>query len=210
MNFLARALNKIFKSGNQQELTKIKPLITAINDLEVSILSEQIQYLDDGKLITKNLKDFSKDKVLKKFSTLDEFINTWKKSEKKKIIIEELKNDGIFFEELRKDLGSDYEPFDIICNLVFNKKPLTRRERALKTVKSDNFSKYSEAAKKILRSLLEKYAEEGIEQIEDTEILKIPPFSNIGTPLEILEIFGGLEKYKIALNNLTTNIYTND
>ena len=178
-----------------------------IKDLEVSILSEQIQYLDKGKLVTKNLIQFTKEKILRKYKTLDLFIKDWNKADKKKIIIDELKNEGIFFTELKKELGYDYEPFDIICNLVFNQKPLTRRERALDIIRKDIFSKYSEAAKQIMKNLVEKYADQGIEQIEDIEILKVQPFNSMGTPMEIINKFGGIEKYDSAIKELTNNIY---
>ena len=37
MNLLSKALNKIFKSSNQQELDRVKPLITEINNKESQI-----------------------------------------------------------------------------------------------------------------------------------------------------------------------------
>jgi type I restriction enzyme R subunit len=39
-------------------------------------------------------------------------------------------------------------------------------------------------------------------------ILSVDPFSAIGTPIEIIKLFGGKENYMAALKQLETEIYS--
>ncbi len=69
------------------------------------------------------------------------------------------------------------------------------------------WAKYGEAARKVLENLLEKYAESGIENIKDLSVLKVDPLNTLGTPAEIVRIFGSKEKYLEALRELEEQIY---
>lgn len=175
----------------------------------VTILHQQVQYLDkNGKLITESLIDFSKSKLKDKYTTLNNFLSQWNSINRKQIIIEELENQGIFFDELYKIVGKDLDPFDLIMHLAFDKPPLTRKERANNVRKKDYFAKYSDTAKEILEILLEKYADNGIEEIENIDILKTYPLDKYGTqPYIVNTIFGGKDNYIQALKDLETAIY---
>lgn len=140
-------------------------------------------------------------------ATIDEFLNEWSEAEKKQQIIEELEGEGVFFDELEKQIGKEMDAFDLICHVAFDKPPLSRRERADKVRKSDYFAKYGDDARKVLTALLDKYADEGIENIENMEVLRLRPFDNMGTPFEILDYFGGKQGYKDALKDLEAQIY---
>jgi type I restriction enzyme R subunit len=110
---------------------------------------------------------------------MDDFINAWEDSDKKQAIIDELEDKGVLLEELQNQLGEDMDPFDLICHVAFDKPPLTRRERANNVKKRDIFTKYGEKAREVISLLLDKYADNGIEAIEDINVLKVDPFSNI-------------------------------
>lgn len=180
-----------------------------VNDMPVEILRERVQYCrKDGKLITESLKDYTRKNVKKEFSTLDKFLATWKEADKKTAIINELIDHGILISELREEVGKDCDEFDLICHIAFDKKPLTRGERANRVRKQDYFDKYGEQARNVIEALLTKYEDEGIENIEDLNILKINPFSKIGTPLEIAKFFGGKIKFLEALKDLKKLIYS--
>lgn len=192
----------------------INPLISEatekyyINDVEVKLTGEKVQYYGkDGKLITESIKDYTKKTIKQDFVTLNDFIKKWNSSDKKKVIIDELLEKGIIFEALEKEIGKEFDPFDLICHIAFDKEPLTRKERANNVKKRNYFAKYSQKAKEVIESLLDKYANEGIENVEDNNILRIPPFNNYGSILEIVKLFGGKEKYKLALKELEDNIY---
>ncbi len=179
-----------------------------IDDVEVYIVSERIQYHgDDGKLITESLRDFTKKRILKEYASLDDFLRQWKASEKKNAIIEELMEQGILLYELQEEVGKDFDPFDLICHVAFDKPPLTRRERANNVKKKSYFTKYGDNARAVLDALLNKYADEGIENLESMEILKIRPFDQFGSPVEIIKSFGGKEQYLDAVKELENQIY---
>lgn len=180
-----------------------------VDNVPVDIVSERIQYIDaNGKLITESLKDYTIKAVEKEFKSLDDFLSKWDSAEKKKAVIEELREQGVIFEALEEEIGKDFDPFDIICHIVWDKKPLTRRERVENVKKRNYFEKYGEQAKKVLEALLDKYSDEGVEHIEDRKILTVEPFTEIGTPVEIIETFGSLEKYIKAVSELEKELYT--
>ena len=166
-------------------------------------------YGKDGRLITESLKDYTKNAVNREYKSLDEFLKHWTDAEKKNTVINELSNQGVFFEALAEEVGKDLDPFDMICHIVWGQPPLTRKERAANVKKRDLFTRYGEKAQAVLNALLEKYADEGIEQIEETQILTIKPLSDLGTPMELMKAFGGSEKYKQALMELEKELYRN-
>lgn len=179
-----------------------------INDVNVAILNERIQYMDkDGKLITGSLKDYTKQRVQAQFSSLNDFLNKWNQAEKKQIIIDELTNQGIVYEDLKEAINKEMDIFDLICHTAFDQPPLTRAERVNNVKKRNYFTKYSEQARKVLEVLLDKYADEGIENIEDMTILQVNPFKQFGSPMEIVELFGGKKKYLQAIIELEQEIY---
>lgn len=179
-----------------------------VNGVPVKIVNERIQYLGaDGKIITESLKDYTKNNVTKHYQTLEKFLNHWNKAEKKEAIIQELEEQGIFFDALKEEVGKDFDPFDLICHLAFEAKPLTRKERANNVKKRNYFAKYGEKAQTILNSLLDKYAEDGLLTIESTEVLKLDPLNKLGTPIELIKAFGGKQQYLSALKELETELY---
>jgi type I restriction enzyme R subunit len=179
-----------------------------VNDVAVKVASERVQYFDaDGKLITESLKDYTRKALATEFTSLDDFLTRWNSAEKKQVIIEELATHGIFFEELEAEIGKDLDPFDIICHIAWDKPPLTRKERAENVKKKNYFSKYGDQARKVLEALLDKYADEGVVNIEKTQILTIDPFKDFGTPVEIIKGFGGLDNYHNALQELEKALY---
>lgn len=179
-----------------------------VNGVNVSILNERIQYMDgNGKLITGSLKDYTKQKVREQYQSLDKFINKWNKADKKQAIIDELTEQGIIFENLKEAINKEMDVFDLICHTAFDQPPLTRAERVNNVKKRDYFTQYGEQARKVLEALLEKYADEGIENIEDMKILKVNPFDDFGTPMEIISLFGGKKQYLQAINELELEIY---
>ena len=195
-------------AGEIEDIEKKKRKKVYINGVDVTILNERVQIRNsEGKLITTSYKEYSKQKVHEEFSSLDDFLNRWSSSEKKQVIIDELYEKDILFEELKVDIGKDMDIFDLICHIAYDKPPLTRKERANSVQKRDYFNKYEGKAKEILKALLEKYSDEGIETIETIEVLKLPEFSSFGTAIEIVNTFGGRDKYLEAIKDLENEIY---
>ncbi|PKN52693.1 MAG: restriction endonuclease [Deltaproteobacteria bacterium HGW-Deltaproteobacteria-13] len=191
---------------DSEEPVKIKKYYVA--DVHVSIVAERVQYYDaKGKLITESLKDYTKKTLDKEFTSLDDFLTKWSSADKKQVIITELANEGVFFDALAEEIGKELDPFDIVCHVAWDKPPLSRKERAENVKKKDYFSKYSEQAQRVLNALLEKYADEGVVHIEETQILTINPFTQFGTPMEIIKIFGGVDQYQHAVQELEKAIY---
>ena len=179
-----------------------------IQDVPVYVIAERVQYYGpDGKLITESLKDYTRKAVRKEYTSLDHFLQSWTDIGQKKIIIEQLENQGVLFEALAEQVGKDLDAFDLICHVAFGQPPLTRKERANNVRKRDYFAKYGDNARLVLDALLDKYATEGVENIEDLNILKIPPINQLGTPIEIVKLFGGKNQYMNAVKDLENQLY---
>ena len=183
-----------------------------VNGVEVVQVGERVQYYGkDGKLITESLVDYTKKNLKEQFATMNDFIKKWSEADKKSAIIEELEEQGILFEELREEVkqktGKDLSIFDLICHVTFDMPPLSRKERAEKVKKRNYFGKYSEKARAILNALIDKFADEGIMEIENRSILSFQPFDKFGTPVEIIKEFGGKDKYEEAIRELERELF---
>lgn len=179
-----------------------------VNGVNVAILNERIQYLDvHGKLITGSLKDYTKQKVSEEFASVDDFLNKWNSADKKQTLIEELESKGIIYENFAEEIGKEMDLFDMILHCAYDKLPLTRSERANNVKKRNYFTKYGDQAVKIINTLLDKYADEGIENIESIEVLKLPDFKKFGSLVEIVKVFGGKDKYLNVVAEIEQHLY---
>lgn len=179
-----------------------------VDGVQVKIVNERVQYLgNDGKIITESLKDYTKNNVIEQYQSLEKFLNTWNNAEKKEAIIQELEEQGIFFDALKDEVGKEFDPFDLICHVAFEAKPLTRKERANNVKKRNYFTKYGDKAQAVLNSLLDKYAEDGLLTIESTEVLKLDPLNKLGTPIELIKAFGSKQVYLQAVKELESQLY---
>jgi len=191
--------------------TEEKPKKIRIKDgVDFYPIHRTVQYIDPktGKLTAESLTDYSKKTILAEYSSLDDFLVRWKVVDRKDIIVNELLEMGIAFDELRQDVGKDLDVFDLVLHVAYGKKPLTRSER-IKKVKANNyFAKYEGQAREIIDLLLAKYADQGITAIDDIGDLVVSPFSDYGTPLEIVEgIFGGRDNYLEVIKNIESTLY---
>src|SRR4051812_31101746 len=169
-----------------------KPTRYVVENVEVKVASERVQYLDEhGKLITESLKDYSRKTVRKAYASLDQFLNVWNDAQRKQAVLEELAAKGVFLDELAEQVGRDYDAFDLVCHIAFDQPPRTRKERADKVKKRNIFGKYGDKARAVLNALLQKYADSGIASVESLDILKVEPLTGFGTPVEIVKFFGG-------------------
>lgn len=168
----------------------------------------EIQYSKDGTPITESLEVYTRNTLHREFDSLDDFLRRWNAAQRKQVIIDELKDEGVFFEVLAAEYGQQLDPFDLICQLAWGQPPLTRRERAAKVRRRDAFTTYGEQAQRVLNALLDKYADQGVGPIEDMQVLRLEPFQQLGTPLELLRAFGGRAGYEAAVRDLETQLYT--
>jgi type I restriction enzyme R subunit len=180
-----------------------------VNDVEVTILNERVQYYDrDGRLITESVTDYSRKNILGEYATLDGFLKAWNTSERKQAVIDELKERGVLLDALREAAGNrDVDDFDLVCHIAFDRKPLTKAERAANVRKRDYLSRYEGIAREVLSALLDKYASNGITDLEKIDVLMIDPFRKIATPKAIINAFGGKREYLGAVKELQDQIY---
>ena len=179
-----------------------------VDDVEVRIVSERVQYLDtNGKLITESLMDYTRKTVRKTYASLNSFLNAWNDADRKQAIVDELATHGVFLDELAEQVGRDLDAFDLICHVAFDQPPLTRRERADKVRKRNVFARYGDKTRAVLNALLDKYADGGLKSMESLDILKVDPFTAFGTPIEIIRLFGSKQKYLAAIQELATQLY---
>ncbi|MFM5477855.1 EcoAI/FtnUII family type I restriction enzme subunit R [Aeromonas veronii] len=180
-----------------------------VNGVAVSVIAERVQYYDaDGKLVTESFKDYTKKTLLKEFATLDAFTKRWQGAQRKQAIMDELAQAGVLWEVLEQEVGKELDPFDLICHVVYDQPPLTRRERANNVKKRNYFTKYNDTAQQVLTSLLDKYADQGVTEIETKDALKVAPFTELGRPLELAKKgFGGPKQFEQAITELEQEIY---
>jgi len=181
-----------------------------VGSVSVRIIAERVEYLgDDGKMVTESYRDYSRKNILKEYASLDDFLQKWNRTKKKTAIIEALAEYGIELPKLAQEVGKDYGDFDLICHIAFDQPPLTRRERANNVKKCNYFTEYGEQARAVLDALLDKYADEGITSIENNNVLKLDPFSRMGTPVEIINgVFGGKANYEQAVQALESALFS--
>ena len=179
-----------------------------VNGVDVTIIKERVQYLGaDGKIITESLRDYTRKSIRRTYASLDAFLNFWKQADKKRAVVEELEEHGVIFAALREEVGSAFDPFDLICHVAYDQKPLTRKERAEQVKKRDYFSKYGGLARNVIAALLDKYSDDGVLDLEDTEIITLDPINRLGTAYEIINAFGGKTAYHDAVHVLTDELY---
>jgi len=180
-----------------------------VSGIDVSVLvSRELSFDKDGKLITRKLTDYTKEIVTEQFSTLNEFLNKWNDADKKETLIRELEEKGVPVDDLINSVDKKLDLFDLICHVAFDQPPLTRKERANNVRKRNYFTKHGEKARQVLEALLDKYADEGIENIESLDVLNVIPFTDLGSRLQIVKgIFGGKDKYLEAVRELETELY---
>lgn len=197
-------------SGGGEDRTKY-----VIDDVNVRVAVERSQYLDaDGKLITEDYRVLLKEDIKKtlqaEFGTLTDFLRRWNSAERKQAVLEELVDHGVPLEILQQAVanGSELDVFDLIVHVAFDQKPLTRRERANNVKKRDVFGKYGEQARVVLEALLDKFANHGVQDIEDAKVLELPPFDQFGSKTQIRRgIFGSVEQYTQAVHELEQALY---
>jgi type I restriction enzyme R subunit len=179
-----------------------------VSGVEVTVINERVQYMgDDGKIITESLRDYTRKNIRTAYASLDAFLKSWKQAEKKRAIVEELELQGVIFAALNEEIGSAFDPFDLICHVAFEQEPLTRKERAEQVKKRDYFTKYGDLARKVIAALLDKYADDGGLDFENPEIIRLDPLSKLGSPVEIIRAFGGKPAYDAAIHALTDELY---
>lgn len=179
-----------------------------VSGVTVSVVAERVQYYGkDGKLITESLRDFTRAAVQGRFASLQDFLRRWTDADRKGAVVDELREHGVLLEELRDQVNRDLDPFDLICHVVYDRPPLTRRERAEAVRKRDVFTKYGPQARAVLHALLDKYADEGLGPVEDPGVLRVQPFPTLGTPVQLIGAFGDRDRYLAAVRELEAALY---
>jgi type I restriction enzyme R subunit len=186
-----------------------------IGDVDVRVAVERAQYLDtDGKLITERFRVLLKDDIRKnlqaQFGTLTGFLRRWNSAERKQAVLQELTDQGVPLDILQQAVanGAELDAFDLVAHVAFDQKPLTRRERANQVKKRNVFGQYGEQARAVLEALLEKFADHGVQDIEDAKVLELPPFDHFGSKTQIRRgIFGSVENYAQAVQALERALY---
>ena len=180
---------------------------------KVEIIGKSVSVYDsNGKLLRQeSIVDYTKTNVIGEYASLDNFIRRWNESEKKESISELLQERGIDLQTMKEEQHmEDVDDFDFICHVAFDRKPLTRKERANNVKKRDFLSRYSGVAREVLEALIDKYMDNGIYEIEKTDVLKLDPFARLGKPSKIVQYFGGKDGYLAAVRELEEAIYLDE
>ncbi len=179
-----------------------------VDGISAKVVAEREEYLDeDGKLVTESVRDFTRRTLRRRFASLDDFLIRWGVVDRRQAILDQMKAEGLPLDMIARELGEDLDPFDLVCHVAFDAKPLTRRERAENVKKRDVFTKFGDQARAVLDALLDKYADEGVLHLDDANVLRIPPLDQLGTPVELVRIFGGKPAFKQAVQDLQSSLY---
>jgi type I restriction enzyme R subunit len=186
-----------------------------VDGVEVNVLAERVQYYDaHGKLVTESFTAFSRQNICRTYGSLEAFLTQWNATERKQVILVELLKQGVLLDELQAEIGQEFDPFDLICHVAFDRPALTRSERAHGVKQQGIFDRYEAKARRVLEALLQKYTDEGIEALEKAidaatmaAFLKVSPFREMGRPIEIIDAFGGRAAYVAAVRQLEQGIY---
>lgn len=195
---------------NEEDPKKSHHLKYRVHGVDVRIISERVEYYDDhGQLVTESLKDYTRRNILGEYDTLDRFLNAWNTEDKKQAIIDELKEHGVFLDELRRESGRDQmSDFDLICHIAYDQKPLTRSERANNVKKKGYLYEYQGVAREVLETLLDKYSTTNLVDLDDTRVLDLEEFRRFGSPMKIVKAFGGKMQYIQAAQELEHELYS--
>ena len=176
--------------------------------VSVAVARERVQYLSaEGKLITESLRDYTRINLTRQYDSLDKFLQAWNDADRKAALVEELENQGVLIEALAEEIGKDLDPFDLLLHVAYNQPVLSRCERARRVKQGTVFTQYGPVARRVMDASLDKYADEGIATIESSDVLKVQPFTDIGSPVELIKSFGGRPQYLGALKSLERELY---
>ena len=179
-----------------------------VDGIDATIIAERVEYLDEyGKLVTESLRDFTRKALKRRFASLDDFLRRWNAAQRKQAILDELAAEGLALDVIVREVNKDLDPFDLICHVAFDAKPLTRRQRADNVKKRDVFGKYGDPARAVLDALLAKYADDGLLNLDDAAVLRIPPLNELGTPVQLINAFGGKAQFVAAVHDLQAALY---
>ena len=179
-----------------------------VSGQQVTIIGERVQLIDaDGRLITESLKDFTRKNLLGQYATLDDFLTAWSTVDRRSALLDEMAEKGIPIDDLLEQTGAELDPFDLILHVAYDLRPLRRRDRAAVVRAGNYLNKYQGKARKVLEALLDKYADSGIRTVEDIGVLRIDPFPSIGTPMEIIQLFGSRETFQNSIRGLEHELY---
>jgi type I restriction enzyme R subunit len=186
-------------------------------NVSVSVARERVQYLNaEGKLITESLRDYTRINLARRYDSLDQFLQAWHSADRKAALVQELEQQGVLIKALEAELAHEtglqgLDPFDLLLHVAYHQPPLTRRERARRvrqrSAQASVFTQYGPLARQVIDALLDKYADEGVATLESTEVLKLQPFTDLGTPVELVKSFGGRAQYLAAVQALERELY---
>ena len=179
-----------------------------VDGVAAAVVAERIEYLDEhGKLVTESLRDYTRRVLRRSFASLDDFLRRWNAADRKQAVLEEIEDAGLPVDVIVEELGRDLDPFDLVCHIAFGARPLTRRERAENVRKRDVFTKHGGQAHAVLAALLDKYADEGVLNIDDANVLRIPPIDRLGSVVQLVGAFGGKAGFDQAVHDLQSALY---
>ncbi|MFM1908341.1 MAG: Type restriction enzyme protein, partial [Pseudomonadota bacterium] len=177
--------------------------------VSVAVARERVQYLNaQGQLITESLRDYTRINLTRQYDSLDKFLQAWNDADRKAALVEALESQGVLIEALADEVGRDLDPFDLLLHVAYNQPVLSRSERARRVKQGNVFTQYGPVARRVLDALLDKYADEGIATIESNDVLKVQPFTDMGSPVELIKSFGGRPQYLAALQTLERELYS--
>lgn len=198
----------IISQGEQTGITE-RPPVFKLSGVPYAVVKEQVQYLGpDGKLLTQSLKDFTRKNILEHYPTLESFFSAWQSAERRQAIIDQIDASGIPLEELQKQVGAEFDLFDLVMHVAYDKKMMKKNERIEMVRRSNYLNKYSGKAREVIEALLNKYADVSLKDIESVRILTLEPLRSLGTDYELVSAFGGKDGYFKAVDELLDVMYS--
>lgn len=201
-------VDAVISQGGDITVTE-RPPVFKLSGVSYAVVKEQVQYLGpDGKLLTQSLKDFTRKNILTHYPTLESFFTAWQSAERRQVIIDQIDQSGIPLEELQKQVGAEFDLFDLVMHVAYDKKMMKKNERIDAVRRSNYLDKYSGKAREVIEALLTKYTDITLKDIESVRVLTLEPLRSMGTDYELVSLFGGKDGYFKMVDELLDVMYT--
>ncbi|MBI3193789.1 MAG: DEAD/DEAH box helicase family protein [Ignavibacteriae bacterium] len=161
------------------------------------------------RLTLKEYIDYTKQKVIESYESVEQLRQQWADREKRKTVVEQLQKDGINTEILATAKQQpEADELDLLSNIAFDKEIHTRQERAeaLKNLQQQFINSFNDEQKNILLNLLLCYEFKGVDEFYKPAAFNSILGTNGMTKAE--KQFGGMENLLGAMKELQQRLYT--
>jgi len=104
---------------------------------------------------------------------------------------------------------TDSDPLDALLQVAWNRPARTRSERVrqVREQHTAELAAQTADARAVLEGLLARYEEFGVTDLETTEVFRLAPLGELGSPVDLARVFGGGEALRAQLDRVQAWLY---